>query len=137
MSTSPDCRAVKRCCAFSGTHFTFFASPSTAAAMALQTSTSRPTQLPWLSAAEKPARPVLTPQTTWSRCLIASSVLPACALAAKTTPPMTSSDAATICMSDLRMGTPPEGTDGAGETFGRVGKDPAETDNDKPGRATQ
>src|SRR3990167_11450359 len=79
MSTSPDCRAVKRCCAFSGTHLTLLASPSIAAAMALQASTSRPDHLPWLSAAEKPARPSLTPHTSWPRALIASTVLPACA----------------------------------------------------------
>ena len=33
---SPDCSAVKCCCAFSGTHFTFLPSPETAAVMALQ-----------------------------------------------------------------------------------------------------
>ena len=80
MSISPDCSAVKRCDALSGTHLTFFASPRIDAAIALQKSTSRPAQLPWLSAAEKPGRLVLTPQTSWSRCLIVSSVLPAYAL---------------------------------------------------------
>ena len=47
------------------------------AAMARQKSTSRPDQLPWLSALEKPGPDVLTPQTTWPRAFTASSVLPA------------------------------------------------------------
>ena len=64
MSTSPDCSAVKRCCEVSGTYFTFSASPKIAAATARQTSTSRPTHLPWLSASMKPAVPVPTPQTS-------------------------------------------------------------------------
>ena len=55
MSTSPDCSAVKRCWAVSGTYLTFSESPKRAAATARQTSTSRPTHLPWLSASAKPA----------------------------------------------------------------------------------
>ena len=60
-STSPDCSAVKRCCETSGTHFTLLASPSSAAAIALPTSTSRPLHWPLLSAAEKPGTPLLMP----------------------------------------------------------------------------
>src|SRR5690349_8803273 len=76
-SISPDCSDEKRCCEFSGTNLTLFASLSTAAATALQKSTSRPVHLPWLSAFEKPGPEVLTPHTTWPRALTASSVLPA------------------------------------------------------------
>src|SRR5688500_19879972 len=82
MSTSPDCSAVKRCWAVSGTYFTLLASFRIAAAIALHTSTSRPDQPPWLSACEKPARPVFTPQASWPRDFTASSVLPANAGAA-------------------------------------------------------
>ena len=57
MSTSPDCSAVKRCCEVSGTYFTLSASPKIAAATARQTSTFRPTHLPWLLASMKPAVP--------------------------------------------------------------------------------
>ena len=63
-STSPDWRATKRCCAVVGVNFTFSASPNIATAIALQRSTSRPVHLPWLSAKEKPARPVLTAHWT-------------------------------------------------------------------------
>src|SRR5882672_5229342 len=79
ISISPDCRAVNRCCALSGTHFTFLASPNTAAAMARQISTSSPDHSPLDSACEKPASPTFTPQMTWPRSLIVSNVLPACA----------------------------------------------------------
>ena len=82
MSTSPDCSAVKRCCAVVGTYFTFSASPKIAAATARQTSTSRPVHLPWLSAGAKPATPVLTPQIRLPRALMASRSLPACAVPA-------------------------------------------------------
>src|SRR5207249_11429210 len=78
-STSPDCSAAKRCCGFSGIHLTLLRSPSTAAATARHMSTSSPDQLPALSAWEKPAVPVFTPQTTCPRCLTWSRVLPACA----------------------------------------------------------
>ncbi|MNV76425.1 hypothetical protein D3C71_1697770 [compost metagenome] len=78
-STSPDCSAVKRCCETSGTHLTLLASPSSAAAIALPTSTSRPVHCPLLSAAEKPGTPLLMPMLIWSRCLMVSMVLPACA----------------------------------------------------------
>ena len=83
MSISPDCSAVKRCDALSGTHLIFLSSPRMAAAIALQMSTSSPVQLPWLSAAEKPGRLGLTPQTSWPRCLMVSSVLPAIAFRVK------------------------------------------------------
>src|SRR6185295_9430583 len=76
-STSPACSEVKRCCELSGTNLTLLASFSTAAATALQKSTSSPVHLPWLSALEKPGPEVLTPHTTWPRALTASSVLPA------------------------------------------------------------
>ena len=46
---------------------------------ARQTSTSRPTHLPWLSATAKPAMPVGTPQITAPRALMASRSLPAIA----------------------------------------------------------
>src|SRR6187402_242742 len=76
MSISPDC------CAVSGTYLTLVGSFRIAAATALHTSTSSPVQAPWLSAWEKPARPVFTPQTSWPRCFTASRVLPAYAGAA-------------------------------------------------------
>ena len=64
MSTSPDCRAVKRSLALSGVNFTFVPSPKMAAATARQKSTSRPVHSPLSSGAEKPARAVLTPHWT-------------------------------------------------------------------------
>ena len=79
MSTSPDCSAVKRCCEESGTYLTFSESPKMAAATARQTSTSRPTHLPWLSASMKPAVPWPTPQISAPRALMASRSLPAMA----------------------------------------------------------
>src|SRR5260370_31587968 len=78
-STSPDCKAVKRCCAVSGTYLTLSAAPKIAADNALQTSTSKPAQWPWLSGAAKPATPVGTPQLIWPACLTLSRVAPACA----------------------------------------------------------
>src|SRR6187399_675910 len=78
-STSLDCSAVKRCCEVSGTYLTFSESPKMAAETARQTSTSRPTHLPWLSATAKPAMPVGTPQITAPRALMASRSLPAIA----------------------------------------------------------
>ena len=76
-STSPDCRATKRCCAVVGVNFDFSASPNIAAAIALQRSTSSPVHLPWLSAIEKPASPVLTAHCTKPLALTASKVWPA------------------------------------------------------------
>src|SRR4051812_36174109 len=78
-SISPACSDEKRCCELRGTNLTLVASCSTAAATALQKSTSSPVQRPWLSALEKPGREVFTPHTTWPRDFTASSVLPACA----------------------------------------------------------
>ncbi len=89
-SISPACSDEKRCCELSGTNLTLFASFSTAAATALQKSTSSPVQRPWLSAFEKPGPEVLTPHTTWPRALTASSVLPACAGSAKAAAEMAS-----------------------------------------------
>src|SRR6218665_1101728 len=77
MSTSPACSAAKRCCELSGTNSAFLGSPSTAAAIARQVSTSRPDQLPCVSGAEKPATPLVTPHLTVPRALTASRVLPA------------------------------------------------------------
>src|SRR5689334_16479552 len=82
-SISPACSDEKRCCELSGTNLTLFASLSTAAATALQKSTSSPVHLPWLSAFEKPGPDVFTPHTTWPRAFTASSVLPAWAGRAK------------------------------------------------------
>ena len=76
-STSPDCSATKRCCAVVGVNFDFSASPNIATAIALQRSTSSPVHLPWLSAMEKPASPVLTAHCTKPLALTASKVWPA------------------------------------------------------------
>src|ERR1700739_1857333 len=86
MSTSPDCNAVKRCCAVNGTYLTLSAAPKIAADNALQTSTSKPAQCPWLSGAAKPAMPVGTPQLIWPACLTLSSVGPAFAVAPNPSP---------------------------------------------------
>src|ERR1700743_2586035 len=80
MSTSPDCSAVKRCCDVVGTYLTFSESPKIAAAVARQTSTSRPLHLPLSSCWAKPATPVLMPQIRLPRALTASRSLPAMAL---------------------------------------------------------
>ena len=53
-SISPDVKAVNLSFALSGVNLTLFASPNTAAATALHTSTSTPVQLPDASAFEKP-----------------------------------------------------------------------------------
>ena len=96
-STSPDCSATKRCCAVVGVNLTFSASPNIAAAIALQRSTSRPVHLPWLSAKEKPARPVLTAHWTKPLALTASKVWPADAgVAASATAPESAVAAAII-----------------------------------------
>src|SRR5260370_204979 len=78
MSTSPDCSAVKRCCAVSGTYFTFSGSPANSAAeMARQKSISKPLYLPWLSGMAKPGTPVGTPQVMLPACFALSKVGPA------------------------------------------------------------
>src|SRR5581483_4480667 len=73
-SISPDCSAVKRSLADSGTNLTLLGSSKMAAAIARQTSTSIPVQLPLSSGEEKPGRPWLTPQESWPRSLTAFSV---------------------------------------------------------------
>src|SRR5262249_16452367 len=75
--------ALKRTSAVSGTYSTFAGSPSTAAATALQKSTSKPRQTPDPSFAEKPGSPSLTPQINLSLDRTSSSV-PAVALSATT-----------------------------------------------------
>ena len=76
-STSPDCSATKRCCAVVGVNLDFSASPNIATAIARQRSTSSPVHLPWLSAIEKPARPVFTAHCTKPLAFTASKVWPA------------------------------------------------------------
>src|SRR5580704_16486192 len=78
-SISPDCSAVKRSLAVSGTNLTLVGSLKIAAATARQTSTSSPVQLPLSSGDEKPGRPWLTPQDNMPRSL---TVLSVCAVAA-------------------------------------------------------
>src|SRR6476661_8561172 len=75
-SISPDCSAVKRSLADSGTYLTLVASPKTAAAIARPTSTSSPVQLPLSSGDENPGRPWLTPEDNMPRSL---TVLRVCA----------------------------------------------------------
>jgi hypothetical protein len=69
----------------SGTYSTFPVSPSTAAATALQKSTSNPCQTPDPSFSEKPGRPSLTPQINLPLERTSSSV-PAAALCVTTKP---------------------------------------------------
>jgi len=57
ISISPDVKAVNLSLALNGVNFTLPASPRTAAATALHTSTSTPVQFPAASALEKPGRP--------------------------------------------------------------------------------
>src|SRR5438270_9188497 len=78
-SISPDCSAVKRSLADSGTNLTLVGSSKIAAATARQTSTSIPVQLPLSSGEENPGRPWLTPQDNSPRSL---TVLSVCAVAA-------------------------------------------------------
>ena len=78
-SISPDCSAVKRSLADSGTNLTLVGSLKIAAAIARQISTSSPVQLPLSSGDEKPGRPWLTPQDSMPRSL---TVLRVCAVAA-------------------------------------------------------
>src|SRR5690606_35621762 len=80
-STSPEESAVKRVWPVVGTYFTLVASPSTAAATALQKDTSKPDQLPLASGAAKPIRPVFTPQFSTPRALTSFSVAPSAAKA--------------------------------------------------------
>src|SRR6185295_14392291 len=66
-STSPDCRAVKRSLAVSGTNLTLLGSLKIAAASARQKSTSRPVQRPCASGSPKPASVPLAPQLSVPR----------------------------------------------------------------------
>src|SRR5262249_22873385 len=61
-STSPDCKAVKRSLADNGTYLTFSGSFNTAAATALQKSTSRPVHFPCASGSPKPVSVLLATQ---------------------------------------------------------------------------
>src|SRR3954454_15503249 len=92
-STSPDCSAVKRSFAVSGTNFTLVASLKIAAASALQKSTSRPAQRPCESGRPKPASVPLDPQLSTPRCL---TVLSVWAEAADAAIPRTAASAARI-----------------------------------------
>ena len=83
-STSPDCSAVKRSLAESGTNLTLLASLKIAAATARQMSTSRPVHLPCASGKPKPASVPLAPQLRVPRSFTAFRVW-ADALCAKTT----------------------------------------------------
>ena len=64
ISISPEVKAVNLSLALSGVNLTLFASPRTAAATALHTSTSTPVQFPAASALENPGRPCETPHLT-------------------------------------------------------------------------
>src|SRR5262249_47549261 len=66
-STSPDCSAVIRSLAVSGTNFTLVGSSKIAAAIARQKSTSKPVQLPCGSGWPNPASPGLEPQFSTPR----------------------------------------------------------------------
>src|SRR6218665_763414 len=73
-SISPDCKAVKRSLADSGTYFTLVGSLKIAAAMPRHISTSKPAQLPLSSGAEKPGSPWVTPQDNMPRSFTVLSV---------------------------------------------------------------
>ena len=64
ISISPEVKAVNLSLALSGVYLTLLASPSTAAATALHTSTSTPVQFPAATAFENPGRPWDTPHLT-------------------------------------------------------------------------
>jgi len=64
ISISPAIKAVNLSFALNGVYLTLSASPKTAAATALHTSTSIPDQFPAASAFEKPGRPCETPHFT-------------------------------------------------------------------------
>ena len=73
-STSPEARIVGRSLALIGRNLTLLGSSKIAAAIARQSSTSRPLQDPLSSGRPKPARPGLTPQINWPRAFTWSSV---------------------------------------------------------------
>src|SRR5471032_2709953 len=97
-STSPDCRATKRCCDVVGVYFTFSESPNMAAAKARQRSMSRPVHLPWLSEKEKPASPVLTAHCTKPLAFTVSKVWRADTGRAVTAPTPKRTPAAVRCL---------------------------------------
>src|SRR5690606_33497365 len=103
MSTSPDCRRVKRFCVLLGTNSTLLASPRIAAASALQYSASMPVQLPLLSGAEKPCRPELTAQRIAPRDLMLSRIGPADAACGASAPADRPTAVARLRTSRLRM----------------------------------
>ena len=74
---------MKRVSPVRGTNWTLSWSPSTAAAIARQKATSKPTQRPFGSGPAKPASPVLTPHFSTSFDLTASSVWAEAAPAAR------------------------------------------------------
>src|SRR5262249_33982493 len=76
---SPVLSGSKRSLAESGGNLTLVGSPSTAAAIARQKSTSKPVQLPLSSGLEKPGSPWLTPQTREPRSFTFLSVGEVCA----------------------------------------------------------
>src|SRR5260370_1532007 len=67
-------RGVKRSLAENGTNLTLVGSLKITAAIARQTSTSIPVQLPLSSGAEKPGKPALTPQDSMPRSVTVLSV---------------------------------------------------------------
>ena len=73
-SISPDVNAVNLSFALNGVYLTLSASPNTAAATALHTSTSIPVQLPDSSAFENPGSPCETPHFTKPAFLVFSKV---------------------------------------------------------------
>jgi hypothetical protein len=62
ISISPEVKAVNLSLALRGVNLTLLASPNTAAATALHTSTSTPVQFPDASAGENPGRPCENPK---------------------------------------------------------------------------
>src|SRR5262245_66168371 len=85
-------RASERASADNGRYSTLVKSPNTAAATALQKSTSNPRQTPELSFSENPGRPSLTPQISVPLALTSSKV-PAIVLEDAMIPPIQSAAA--------------------------------------------
>ena len=74
MSISPDASDVKRVLPVVGTNSTAVGSPSTAAATARHTATSKPCQTPSASGSANPGTPVVTPQLSVPRSCTSASV---------------------------------------------------------------
>ena len=74
ISISPAINAVNLSLALNGVYLTLVASPKTAAATALHTSTSIPDQFPAASAFENPGRPCETPHFTKPAFFVFSNV---------------------------------------------------------------